>query len=94
MKLRYWGVFALAVSVILVAVFALAGCDLSSPPAGQVHPTQAGPNGECVEWDGELCDDDPFDLDDLFESHKTTGPTRRPAVKPSPRPQVKVTKRR
>jgi hypothetical protein len=46
------------------------------------HPTHQGPKGECIEFDGELCDDDPYDLDDWYESYHKT-----PAVKkPSPRP--------
>lgn len=81
----------------LAVAMALAGC--SSGPQLQprktyeqvwieAHPTHAGPNGECVEWDDEPCDDDPFDLDDLREAKiKVTSPAAKP--KPSPSPTAK-----
>ncbi len=48
------------------------------------HPTHTGPNRECIEFDDEPCDDDPYDLDDWFEVYHKT-----PAVKkPSPRPML------
>lgn len=66
----------------------------------EAHPTHAGDAGECIEFDGELCDDDPYDLDDLTEvdSHKTPGVSK-PSARPSPRPvktaaQPKTTRRR
>lgn len=48
------------------------------------HPTTLSDDGECMEFDGEPCDDDPYDLDDWYESYHKT-----PAVKKqSPRPML------
>lgn len=84
----FWVVIIAALAVVLG--LALGGC--TSQPEGpserqqwiDAHPTHAGPNGECVEDDGELCDDDPFDLDDLYESKGVPVSSR----KPSPRPML------
>lgn len=87
----FW-VAVVAVGAILLATL-LTGCDQVGTPA-QIHPTHAGPNGECVEWDDEPCDDDPFDTDDLVEdSHKKASP--KPAPQPSPaKPRTVTTRRR
>lgn len=94
MKYRYWGVAALAMSVLIIVAIGLVGCDKVGTPT-QLHPTHAGPNGECVEWDEEPCDDDPFDNDDA-DIHLP-----KPTKKASPRPMLtarqpapKTTKRR
>jgi hypothetical protein len=64
------------------------------------HPTHLGPNGECIEFDDEPCDDDPYDLEDWYESYHKTPAAKKPSprpmqtgyqVKPSP---AKTTKRR
>jgi hypothetical protein len=81
---------ALLVAAAFAIVMAVAGCAPSGPVKTpqqvwiDAHPTHQGPNGECIEFDDEPCDDDPFDLDDWYEStHKT------PAVKKqSPRPML------
>lgn len=87
MRLRYIG-------VAMVAAVALVGCDQVGTPA-QIHPTHAGPNGECVEWDDEPCDDDPFDTDDLVELWPTKKSSSKPAPQPSPaKPRTATTRRR
>lgn len=105
MSTRNWrrllivGAFASGVTLALI----LSGCS-SGPQIAphktheqiwiDAHPTHAGPNGECVEFDGEPCDADPHDLDDLREarvhrspspSPKVVKPSSKPAVKPSPK---------
>lgn len=55
---------------------ALAACGNDQQPA-QPQPQPA----PCIEADGEPCDDDPFDLDDLFEKHKTKAPAKTTGVK-------------
>lgn len=74
----------------MMALFLTTGCEGNNPRDTWIdtHPTHAGPNGECIEADGEPCDDDPYDLDDLFESDgKPKLPTVKPASKrPSPKP--------
>lgn len=82
MKLRNIG-------VAMVAVTVMAGCqqDPQAPSREQAwieaHPTHAGPGGECVEFDDEPCDQDPFDLDDL-DGDGVKVPSLKPAVKVSP----------
>lgn len=70
-------------------IVALAACAESTGPTKtpqqvwiDAHPTSVGDSSQCIEFDGEPCDEDPYDLDDWFEEfHKT------PAVKKeSPRP--------
>lgn len=60
----------------------------------EAHPTSIGDAGECIEFDGEECDDDPYDLDDMFELDK---PSKRPVKSPAPRwsggPKPKTTRR-
>lgn len=99
--LRVVGVLLLGFSATVI-ILSLTGC--SSTPREihkqktheqiwiDAHPTHAGPFGECVEFDGELCDDDPHDLDDLREakihrspSPKVVKPSSKPATKPSPK---------
>lgn len=69
---------ATAVAAVLVAG-ALTACD-PKPTPEQLHPTYGGPSGECIEWDHEPCDDDPFDTDD-DDIHLP-----KPSKKPTPRP--------
>lgn len=66
----------------VMALFLTTGCESHSSERTWIdtHPTHAGLNGECVEYDGEPCDDDPHDLDDLFEGSKLS------SKKPSPAP--------
>ena len=45
---------------ILSAGLVLTGCNGGTP--SQINPTYGGPQGQCVEADGEPCDDDPFDI--------------------------------
>lgn len=63
----------------VVLTVGLSACDNRSLPE-RIHPTYAGPNGECMEWDDEPCDSDPFDSDD-DDIHLP-----KPSKKPSPRP--------
>lgn len=58
------------------------------------HPTHAGPNGECIEFDDEPCDSDPHDLDDLREArvHRTASPSPK-VIKTSSKPAVKPSRR-
>lgn len=65
-------------TVTLAAVLTFgAACETRSPQ--EVHPTHGGPGGECIEWDDEPCDDDPFDADDDdgVKPPKPRRPTRR-----------------
>ena len=80
------------VAGIISAGLVLSGCNGGTPT--QVNPTYGGPQGQCMEADGEPCDDDPFDMDDLFEdSHKKSTPTPKRVV-PSPKPRVTTARRR
>lgn len=63
------------------------------------HPTRQGPDGQCIEFDDEPCDDDPYDLDDWFESFHKTPAAKKPSPRPmltanQPKPTPKTTKRR
>lgn len=63
----------------------------------EAHPTHAGTNGECIEADGELCDDDPFDLDDMNEADSHVTGSKRPSPRASTRkasPKPATTRRR
>lgn len=78
-------------AIFLVA--ALLGCTPKGPVEQQktpqqiwvdAHPTHTNDKGECIEFDDEPCDDDPYDLDDWSESyHKTPA-----AKKTTPRPML------
>lgn len=46
------------------------------------HPTTVNSDGECIEFDGEPCDDDPYDLDDWSEKYHGTPVSRRPTPRP------------
>lgn len=73
----------LTIAAALVAVVMGTGAKCSDKPTPeQLRPTYAGPNGECMEADDELCDEDPFDTDD-DDIHLPT-----PAVRTSARPMV------
>lgn len=50
------------------------------------HPTHLGSDGECIEFDGEPCDDDPFDWFDAYHNGV-------PSTKSSPKPLTKVSSR-
>lgn len=93
------GLLALAGAVALA--LAVAACAPSGPVEPiksprqlwiEAHPTHAGPNGECVEADDELCDEDPHDLDDMdeYDKHgysKAASPKpSRSKIKPTPAP--------
>lgn len=84
----------LAAATILVV---LAGCAPKGPVEPiksprqiwiEAHPTSMGDAGECIEYDGEDCDLDPYDLDDMTEYDKhgySKAPTPK-TKKPSPKP--------
>lgn len=60
----------------------------------EAHPTSMGDAGECIEFDGEDCDEDPYDLDDMteYDKHGYTKPPTKPAAKKTPAaPKPKVT---
>jgi hypothetical protein len=65
----------------------------------EAHPTHLGPNGECIEFDDEPCDADPFDTDDMTEYDKhgySKKPSPRPmktASQPKPSAKPRVTRR-
>lgn len=86
--------FVRKVAVGAFLAVSLAACG-DSPPVDpcQVQPTRTNVFGQCVEYDGEACDDDPCDADDLTESdgsgHKK--PTAKPKVT---KPKTSTTKRR
>lgn len=84
------GTWLLVVVVVLVLLAACSSTPTSVPQ--QIHPTH-GVDGRCYEWDDEPCDDDPFDLDDLFELKKTT-PSPVVVVKKTPAPVPSRTIRR
>lgn len=97
--LRLVGILLLCFSaaVIILSLAACAPVDDRTP--GQIwiseHPTHAGPNGECIEFDNEPCDADPFDLDDLLEGPDRVKVSKKPSpktVKPSSRPSPKRTR--
>lgn len=79
-------IIAIAVAVILAA------CRDEINPCG-VNPTTTNAAGECIEADGEVCDDDPCDSDDFddfddFDKKKST---------PKPKatsPKISTTRRR
>lgn len=90
---------ALAFGLIL----GLAACAESVTPGKtpqqvwiDAHPTTLNGDGECIEFDGEPCDDDPYDLDDWYESfHGTKAPSKKPTPRPmltanQPKPSVKT----
>lgn len=80
---------AAATGLLLTA----SGCN-DSQPAEQPQPLQ------CVEADGEPCDDDPLDLDDLLKHPKTPSTTKQPTkpvmppVVTVPKPKTPITRRR
>lgn len=89
--LRAMGI-ALLVLAAAIIVAALAGCAPTGPTEPQktpqqiwieAHPTHLNDRGECIEFDDEPCDEDPYDLDDWYESfNKTKAPSKKPSPKP------------
>jgi hypothetical protein len=53
-------------AALLLGSLAAAGFGTKSHQQPQPQPAP------CIEADGEPCDDDPFDLDDIFEKKKVT----------------------
>lgn len=101
--LRVVGIVLLVFSAVVI-VLGMTGCSsgprLNPPKTHEqiwidAHPTHAGPNGECIEFDDEPCDSDPHDLDDLREArvHRTASPSPK-VIKPSSKPAVKPSGRR
>jgi hypothetical protein len=99
---RNWAWVGPTLLVLTVATVACEARPLKSREQlwQEAHPTQTGQDGQCIEFDGEDCDSDPFDLDDLYESAK---PSKRPSSrpmqtanqpKPSPKTAVKPSPRR
>lgn len=79
MKIKTW-----VGPTLLVGAVILTGCEAKPVKSREqiwieAHPTQGGQDGQCIEFDGEDCDDDPFDLNDLYKSLQ-------PSKKPTPRP--------
>ena len=88
--LRAVGAGLLVVAAVVLVVTMVSACTPSGPTQPQLspkdlwisaHPTHSDDQGLCVEFDGELCDEDPYDLDDLFE----IGETKKSSVKPKPK---------
>lgn len=73
------------VFVAAVAFAALVACTSKPVDPCEVHPTRGNFSGDCVEFDGEACDEDPCDADDLFDHAKPSKvkASTKPAVKPS-----------
>jgi hypothetical protein len=99
------GLLVLAVSILIVV--ALSACAPSGPTEPQLspkdlwisaHPTHSDEQGLCREFDGELCDEDPYDLDDLWELDGTKKSSAKPvpkaSVKPKTSPKPASTRRR
>lgn len=102
MKLRYAGIALLVLSALLIGL-SMAACQSSGPVKTpqqvwiEAHPTHTGPNGECIEFDDEPCDADPYDLDDWFESYNKTPAVKKTSPRPmqtARQPAPKTTKRR
>lgn len=100
-RMMLLGMLLLAGLGTLVAV---AGCQ-STPPKNptdvwiEQHPYHYDEKGNCIEADGEPCDADPYDLDDMYEAdHKTPGAAKtsgKPKVSsPKASPKPATTKRR
>lgn len=99
MKLATAGIAAASLAIVL------SGCAPKGPVEPvkspkqvwiEAHPTHAGPNGQCIEFDDEPCDEDPFDLDDMDEYDKH-GYSKKPspkATRPKTSPKPATTKRR
>jgi hypothetical protein len=70
----------------LILAASLAACNDEVIDPCEVNPTSTGIFGQCVEADGELCDDDPCDADDFIDmdSHPTGKPTPKVTGKPTP----------
>lgn len=78
-----------ALAAAVAAVFLTTGCG-NGQPAPQPTPTAP----VCIEPDGEECDDDPLDLDDLFEKTKTKAPAVKLPVVPTAKKTSGTTTRR
>lgn len=102
--LRLVGACMVLIAAVLVAMI-LAGCTPSGPIEPQqsprdlwisAHPTSLDEFGRCVEFDGELCDEDPYDLDDLWELDATKKSSAKPkaSIKPKASPRPATTRRR
>lgn len=97
--LRGIGAGLLVAAVVILAVVMLSACAPSGPTEPQLnpkdlwisaHPTHSDDRGLCREFDGELCDEDPYDLDDLWELDETKKSSAKPKVKVSARPKASV----
>lgn len=62
------------VTIGAILALSLAACTDEINPCG-VNPTITNMAGECIEADGEVCDDDPCDADEFDESDKHKKPT-------------------
>lgn len=71
-----------AAGALVLLLATMGACETRAPE--EVRPTHAGPSGECVEWDGEPCDEDPFDTDD--DSDVVVPVPPKPKVPTAPKP--------
>lgn len=81
--------WALVITAMVGIAVALSACATKPVDPCQVQPTHTDAQGQCVEYDGELCDGDPCDADDFSEVSERS--------KPSPKatkPKTSTTKRR
>jgi hypothetical protein len=71
-----------ALAVVLAA--GLSACDNEPFDPCKVNPTTVSSTGQCLEADGEVCDDDPCDSDDFDgkDSHRSPKPK---VTKPKPK---------
>lgn len=76
--------------VLLLAT--MGACETRTPE--QLRPTHGGWSGECLEWDGEPCDDDPFDTDDDHPVWVPGSPKPSPKTPITRKPMTTTTRRR
>lgn len=75
-----WIVIGAVVVLVVIVGCVMAACNTTPNPNPSPTATQ-----ECIEADGEPCDEDPFDLDD---SHKKKT-TKKPVCVPTKRHKCK-----
>lgn len=87
-RLRFWVILVAVIVIAGAAAILLGACGKGAPLQPVACATYQAPDGTWMEEDNEPVDDDPCDLDDLWErEHKTPTPKPRvksTVVKPSP----------
>lgn len=67
---------------LLAGVVGLSACTSEPVDPCQVQPTRVNEQGQCVEFDDELCDADPCDSDDLSQGADHSKPKKPKSTKP------------